>query len=61
MAKYNYQRLISFLNNQTDVNVKITYIQMKELLEKNYRNQPTNIKHIFLIVIHISYQLFGLT
>lgn len=34
MAKYNYQRLISFLNNQTDVNVKITYIQMEELLER---------------------------
>lgn len=32
MSKYNYQRLIDFLNNQTDVNVKITYTQIEELL-----------------------------
>ncbi|MGL5625125.1 DUF7662 domain-containing protein [Cetobacterium sp.] len=34
MKKYNYQRLINFLNNQTDVNVRITYAQMEELLER---------------------------
>lgn len=34
MSKYNYQNLIDFLNNQIDVNIKITYIQMEKLLEK---------------------------
>lgn len=34
MSKYNYQRLIDFLNNQVDVIVKITYSQIENLLEK---------------------------
>lgn len=34
MSKYNYKRLIEFLNNQVDVLVKITYSQLEDLLEK---------------------------
>lgn len=34
MPKYNYKRLIEFLNDQVDVLVKITYSQMEELLGK---------------------------
>lgn len=34
MPKYNYKRLIEFLNDQVDVLVKITYSQMENLLGK---------------------------
>lgn len=34
MSKYNYKRLIEFLNNQVDVIVKITYPQLEDLLGK---------------------------
>lgn len=34
MSKYNYQNLIDFLNNQVDVNIKITCSQMEKLLER---------------------------
>lgn len=34
MEKYNYKNLKDFLDNQKDIYIKITYIQLEEILEK---------------------------